>query len=308
VLVNAQAYSGTILDTDLVTPPVDCGRPYALLTDVATSKNYFVNEAGQLLAAYFGDTFGNLWRYVPNVGGGNTTLTNGDVAQVTQLSCNHPLHFSPTVVQLDRDDPANHPREIYLVQVTNSALDRTTDYPAFPPSKLVIRKDVASASGTVAADMTWGDPTTPGAKVFTAGGAGLCGDLAGGVCNSPLPPDARPASTPSAILKADGTGFQIFALWYQPAPDGCSKGVTYFTLHEIQVSGSIVQKAGFKIASEPVTSTILVGGRLFYIDSQKGAVDLTAQINQKFTQGGAISSATKNGGLRFQMTGWQELP
>ena len=26
-----------------------------------------------------------------------------------------------------------------------------------------------------------------------------------------------------------------------------------------------------------VTSTILVGGRLFYIDSQKGAVDLTAK-------------------------------
>jgi hypothetical protein len=308
VLVNANAFTGAVIDTDVVTPAAACGRDYSLLTDVATSKDYYVNESGQLLAAYFGDTFGNLWRYVPQVGGSNFTLANGNVSLVSDFTCNHPLHFSPTVVQLDRDDPMNHPREIYLVQVTNSALDRQTDYPTFPASQLVIRKDVAAPNGNVAADNSWGNPGTPGAIVFTAGGSGLCADLAGGVCKSALPPDARPASTPSAILKSDGTGFQIFTLWYRPAPDGCTKGATYFTLHEISVAGSVVQKAGFKIADEPVTSTILVGGRLFYIDSQKGAVDLTAQINQKFTQGGAISATTRNGGLRFQMTGWQELP
>ena len=37
-------------------------------------------------------------------------------------------------------------------------------------------------------------------------------------------------------------------------------------------------------------------------------VDITNNLGQTFVVGGAISPVTRNGGVRFQRTGWNELP
>src|SRR5205814_3037674 len=100
----------------------------------------------RLLGGYFGDTWGNLWRYTPS---------DGETHLVSALGCDHPLHFSPTVVQMDADDPNNaNAGQIYLAQVTNSTLDRETE--TYPASRLVIFREIVSGSGNPTIDTTFG--------------------------------------------------------------------------------------------------------------------------------------------------------
>src|SRR5205814_2269631 len=148
-LINASVGTGSILQSSHITPANSCAQVFGLMTDVATARNFATGEEMQILAAYFGDTWGNLYRYVPTVGANSYTGTTGTVSTVDAAGCTAPIHYAPAVVQLDRDNSSNRPGEIYLVQVTNSALDdETKNYPA---SKLIIRRDLANG-GNVTAD------------------------------------------------------------------------------------------------------------------------------------------------------------
>lgn len=311
-LVNTSIRSGGLLDADTITPSGCSTVELTTLTDVAAARNFDFREQQQLLGAFFGDTWGNLWRYVPaQVGAYNDTGTTGALSLVKAFGCAHPLHFSPTVVQMDRDDPLNHPGEVYVVQVTNSALDPETE--SFAASRLVVRKEKrTSVGGGMAADETW---VTGGQVELVAGSGTLCGVFdpngggGAGSCSQDLPANARPTSTPLAILKADGAGFQIISLWYAPPEAVCGSGRSYLALHEVNVnSNQIVQKAGFGLIDEPVTSAVIVGKKVVYTDSQGKVHDVSNQLNQTFVAGGAISDLTRNGGLRFQQTGWMEVP
>ncbi len=131
----------------------------------------------------------------------------------------------------------------------------------------------------------------------------------GGTCNEPLPAHARPTSTPLAILKGDGTGFVVMSLWYAPPLQICGTGRSNLALHEININSyQAVQRAGIGLIAEPVTSAVIVGEKVVYTDSQGKVHDVTSQLNQTFVAGGAISDVTRNGGLRFQQTGWTEVP
>ena len=194
------------------------------------------------------------------------------------------------------------PGEIYVVQVSNSALDPATA--AYPASKIVFRRDkLDQGTGAITADTTFG---TGGKLELTAGVTGqMCGETTadGTSCVVTLPAGARPNATPMGILRADGDGFQVLATWYLPAVDGCNDGTTYLTLHEFRPSTwTIGQKFAMKLASEPVTSAVFVGGKLYF--ARQGAItDLTGFLpsGTKFSLGGAPSE-------RFRRTGWTERP
>ena len=301
VLLNASATTGALVHDPKINPPNSCTQLFGLMSDVASARVHAIGEETQIQAAYFGDTWGNLYRYVPAVSGTqNYTGTTGSVSVVESLTCNHPIHYAPTVIQIDRENAANRPGEIYLIQVTNSALDLVTkDYPA---SQMVFRKDLSSAPGVVNPDTSFG----VGGKIALTAGvpSQMCGVTSadGGTCLETLPATARPNATPMAILRADGQGFVAIATWYVPAVDGCADGMTYLTVHEMMANtGTVSQKFAMKLASEPVTSTVFVGGKLLF--AKEGAViDLTSNLPS------GVKFTNTTGGERFRRTGWSERP
>ena len=302
VLVNASAQTGALVQEATVTPPNSCAVAFGLLSDVATARNFAAGEETQILAAYFGDTWGNLYRYVPAVSGSNHyTSTTGAVSLVDGLTCNQPIHYAPAIVQLDRDNSANHTGEIYIVQVTNSALDDETK--GYPASQLIIRRDVATAPGNVTDDANFTK------IVLTAGVASqLCGlTNAAGACLEALPATARPNATPMAVLKRDGSGFQIISTWYQAPADACSDGTTYLTIHEVTVNGAVGQRFATKLASEPVTSAVFAGAKLMFV-KQGGVTDLTGMLPPGLGWTGGASAAPPGAAERVRRIGWMEIP
>ena len=301
VLVNARMKDGSPVDTQTIIPAGSCPQAFGLMSDVATARVYSAGEDEQLMAAYFGDTWGTLRRYVPTVSGpDHFTQETGTVTDVQSFTCDHPVHYAPLIVQLDRLNPTNRPGEVYIVQVTNSALDPQTA--AFPASKMIVRRDLGTAGGSVVGDSTFG---TGGKIELTAGvGTQMCGETTadGNTCLVALPAGARPNSTPTGIMRADAQGFLVIATWYMPAVDGCNDGSTYLTVHEYSISAGLKQRYAKRLVSEPVTSTVFVGGKLMFA-SQTGVADLTSSlpVNLKFTQ-------TAGAGSRFRRTGWVELP
>ena len=272
-LLLASAATGTVTNNLALTPDAHCTQEYAALTDVATARDFAHGEDQRLLAAFFGDTAGRLWRYQLGTG----------VMLDSDFGCDYPLHFSPTVVQLDRDFyTAAHAREVYLVQVTNSNIDLETD--GLPASRLIFMKRVADAdtSGSIVGlhtDTTFG---SGGRLVLEVGhGDQICGttvtDKDGNItCQTPLPVTARPASTPLGILRQDGEGFQVFTMWYVPAADGCTKGASYLTIHQL-LAGTVTQRLGVMAALEPVTSPLVMRGHI-YVFGASGAIDITGLV------------------------------
>jgi hypothetical protein len=303
VLFSASASTGAIKDTIKINPAGSCPQTLGLLSDVATARNFTVNEELQIHAAYFGDTWGNLYRYVPTVSGPNNfTDSTGNMTLVDSFTCQQPIHYAPAIVQLDRDSAANHSGEIYIVQVTNSALDDETR--SYPASKMIIRRDLAPAPGVVSDDPNFTKIT------LTAGvAAELCGvmDTAGTTCLSALPATARPNATPMAVLKKDGSGFQVIGTWYQPAVDSCADGATYLTIHEFTVTGGVKQRFGMKLAGEPVTSTVFAGGKLMFV-KQGGVTDLSSMLPAGLTWAPGGNSGPPGGNERLRVLGWTEVP
>jgi hypothetical protein len=302
VLLNASVKDGSMLDADTIVPPVTgCTQSFGLLTDVGTARNFAAAEEDQILAAYFGDTWGNLYRYVPAVSGtSNYTTSVGTVTTVQSFGCTYPVHYMPAIVQLDRDSSANRAGEIYLVQVTNSALDDETK--SFPASKMVVRRDIGTSSGSsVGNDATW----TP---ITLTAGTTLCGVTnASGTCTTTLPATARPNATPLAVLRQDGLGFDVLSTWYLPPTDGCTDGVTYLNIYQINVNGTYALKYATQLASEPITSTVFVGGKLMFA-SQTGVTDLTPLLPSSLSFGAGTSATTSGTPDRFRRLGWSEIP
>src|SRR5207253_11407616 len=110
------------------------------------------------------------------------TGTTGATTNVLALGCNQPIHYVPAVVQLDRDNSYNRPGEIYLVQVTNSGLDNETQ--GFPPSQMIITRDIGTPTGSVTTDTNW----TNIAIKADGSTSGLCGVTdSNGNCTTRLP-------------------------------------------------------------------------------------------------------------------------
>ena len=227
------------------------------------------------------------------------------------FTCNHPLHFSPTVVQLDRDAvTTSFGHEIFPVQVTNSNLD--IDTASLPPSKLVFWKEdaVADANGNITAvtkDTNWGGS---GQITLTVGnGNEICGvthtDAHGVVtCETPMPTTARPTSTPLGVLLADASGFEVLTMWYVFSPDGCTRGQTYLTDHRISGRGGVSQRVGAMVATEPVTSPVILGGRV-YLFGSNGVTEVTSVIPSSISAGRALPP---NDGMgQFQRYNWSEV-
>lgn len=301
-LITASASTGAVVSNDSVGPAASCGQEYTALTDVATARDFAKDQGDKVVAGYFGDTAGRLWRYM--VGGGVTADSD--------FSCDHPLHFAPTVVQLDRDDLSSaHAHEIYPVQVTNSTLDLDTTN--LPPSKMIFWKEAAQADTnnnitSVTKDTTWG---TSGQIVLTVGHDNeICGttqvDSHGNVsCKTSMPLAARPTATPLGVLRSDASGFQVMTIWYVPAPDGCSKGTSYLTIHQMSTgTNTVTQRMGVAVANEPVTSPIVMNGHVYVIGSS-GPIDITNSVPDVFAPGRAVSPSSY-GGI-FTRINWTEL-
>ena len=120
-----------------------------------------------------------------------------------------------------------------------------------------------------------------------------------------MPATARPTSTPLGVLLRDASGFQVMTMWYVPAPDGCTKGQTYFTIHQMSGTGAVAQRVGAVVANEPVTSPVIVGGRV-YVFGAMGAIDITHLAPDAITPGRAIPSDDLGGG-KFRQLNWWEV-
>lgn len=288
-IVTASVADGHIIQSLAATATGSCPQNYALLADVAAARDFTKNEYKKVRAAYVGDTWGTLWRQ-----------RAGQLAAVARFGCDQPLHFAPTVVQLDRDDPANHAGDSYLVQVTNSALDEGTA--KFGASRLVVIKETVDQNGNIAVDTTFG---VNGLNTLTVGTAALCAVTTKTGCTTLLPTNARPTATPLAILKKDGTGFQMMSMWYAPDVNGCGKGQTWLTLHEV-VGNTVTEKQGLKVANEPVASPVVVGGKIMVVGSE-GIIDIASNIEASYSAGTSTPTSGVGSGL-FRQLGWMELP
>jgi hypothetical protein len=107
------------------------------------------------------------------------------------------------------------------------------------------------------------------------------------------------------VLLADATGFQIMTMWYVPAVDGCTRGHTYLTIHQLSAaSGIVTQRLGKNVASEPVTSPVILGGRI-YLFGSSGAIEITQYAPDSITAGRAVPV---NGGTgTFSRYSWSEV-
>jgi hypothetical protein len=298
MLVSSSVQNGTIKTERTIVPGgTACTQEYALLTDVATSRRQLKDANGlfvgrkELLGAYFGDTWGNLWRY---------SAATDSAAKIASFGCPHPLHFSPTVVQLDADDPSNpFAGQIFLAQVTNSSLDPVTG--GYAASKMVIMKETFTTGGPQL-DTTFG---TGGQIVLSSASTSqMCAvtNLAGTSCTTPLPANARPLATPTGIIKPDGTGFVLLSNWYVPA-NACVKGKTYLLVHDFSGSSVTLKQASKVGPDEPVLNPIIVNGALM-VSASTGPINITAGLTLKVEN--AIEPL-QNVGDVFQMNGWTEI-
>ncbi len=295
-VLSIRASTGAIVASATIRPEGSCTQEFAFISDVATSRQQVPSDNGalegrkELIAGYLGDTWGNLWQYDKE----------GAVSQIGSFGCNHPLHNAPTVVQLDQDDPMNpHAGDIYLVQVTNSTLDRDTE--TLPSSRMMILRQ-RMVEGRPTLDTTFG---SNGVVTLTAGNSTeLCAvsDATGQTCLTPLSADARPLSSPMALPKADGAGFTIMSNWYQPPNQGCGKGSTYFLMHEI-AGATVTLRQALKVADEPVVSPIVAAGKLM-VTGSSGPINIGGGLTTTIMNATAPSSHI---GDLFQSGGWSEV-
>jgi hypothetical protein len=315
-LVTAKAATGVIQGTPAsvvgmgaacALPKLDPTEP-TLLGDVAIAKRFAANDQDRIAAAYFGDTWGNLFRWVPTT---DTTGIiqggTGTVSVVDSLTCNHPLHFSPTIVQLDRLNATKSPGAIFIAQLTNSALDTRTapTSASYPATQLVIRKDVAQAGYAVAPDTSWG--TAGRLTLSAASTTQICAVGTSAACTTAMPANARPISSSTGIVRDDLDGFGLVTLWYVADTNGCNKGRTFITIHDVSVTGTVSQIHGEQIADEPVVGAVFVAGKLVVV-RQDGPRQIMATglgtIKAGATGGGATTGLVD----RYRRIGWTELP
>jgi hypothetical protein len=242
------------------------------------------------------------------------------------LGCNHPLHFSPAVVQLNRNDPNNiNSTSVFLAQVTNSLLDPDTRNSS-TPSKLVVKKLTSIGNNPPAADTAFG---TSGEIHLSAGTSCsgtncLCGKAETIKTNSAtdcgaggytIPDGARPTGSPVAVIRSDGAGFQLYTTWYSPpannwdnCPTSSTNGNSYITIHEFLANGTWAQLSGIAIPHQYVTGVQFVGTTLFVTFGLNSQNDNKPEgwpdVGQTFV---SVDKVLKSlAGDRFVRTAWTE--
>jgi hypothetical protein len=299
------------------------GQEFAVLADVAVARDYTKNGNQNMLAGYVADTWGTVHQYAP--------AYSPVLHDIITVGCQHPLHFSPAVVQLNRNDQSlTADTSIFLAQVSNSILDPiTVAYSAstFPASKLVVAKLTTIGNNPPALDPTFG---TSGLIQLSADASSAANRLCGvattiktsvatdcGSGGSWLPNNARPTGTPVAVLLTGGSGyqgFQLFTTWYTPpaanwdnCPGSSTNGNSYITVHEFHADGTWAQIRGLSIQHQYVTGVQFVGTTLFIT----GGDGTNPQAPPTFNLGQTFSIASPQGlggtaGERFVRTDWTE--
>jgi hypothetical protein len=230
------------------------------------------------------------------------------------------------VVQLNRNNPNNeNGNSVYLVQVTNSVLDPiTVAYSSgkFPASKLVVGRLTSIGANPPTLDQTFGTSGLIQLSADATGANQLCGvTVTGklgtasdcGAGGSVLPTSARPTGTPVAVLRSDGSGFQIFTTWYTPPAanwdncvDSLTNGNSYVTLHEFLSNGTWAQIYGMQIQHQYVTGVQFVGTTLFITsgDGTAPSPPPNPDLGQSFV---SVDQVLKSmAGDRFVKTAWTE--
>jgi hypothetical protein len=283
------------------------------------------------MAAYFADTWGNAFQYVPATHSLTTLYWTGN------SGCDQPIYFAPAVVQLDRAPKADtsSKRYIYLVQVTGTVLDPTTspvtsDYPA---SQIVVTKLDGNVSPPVILT-SYNKTNASGQVVLSASPSATaanriciqsdnatdfsnsmktssqsCAD-AGGV---PLPESARPVGTPTVALRSDGLGFQAITAWYDPTvmSNHCSNGgsfnygKSYVTVHEFGADGTWYQIAGVTLDNTALTGITFVGTGLFVDGLINSAAPSSISIGETFSTMQQVLN-NNNGLERYLRSSWTE--
>jgi hypothetical protein len=328
-LINAVALTGAAVGPGVMTMSPASGscpvQDFAVVADVAVARDNFHTENGlyadqSLLATFVADTWGTLRQFY----GADQTNPTTPLA----LGCGHPLHYSPAVVQLNRNNSNDPDNSIYLAQVTNSISDPdTVAYSAgkFPASLLVVAKlsSISDKAPVPTLDQTFG---SNGLIKLSADADSSANRLCGvttlkmsdatdcGPDGSWLPNSARPTGSPVAVLHTDGGGFQIYTTWYSPPGnnwDNCrnspTNGDSYVTVHEFLSNGTWAQVYGMKLAHEYVTGVQFLGTTLF-ITSGDGTAPRTPSELDNFGQ--TFVSVEKSMlnliGDRFIRTAWTE--
>jgi hypothetical protein len=336
MILNADAATGAVKDTRDISSitATACSQKRAVMSDVSLARDFSALSTSQsLLAGYVTDTWGNTYQYVP---------TAGDPKILTSLyarSCKQPLYFAPAVVQLDRAPKADTSSKsfIYLAQVTNSNLDPlsqavSTDY---PPSELVVTKLDGNVSPPVIVTaynpldslgqiVLTLDPSAPATNRIclqtqnTSSGTldafsvdktktQTCADV-GGV---EMPSTARPVSTPTAVLRSDGLGFQVITSWYDPVTsNNCSAGgqfnygKSYVTVHEFGADGTWYQIAGLPLDSTVLTGVTFIGTGFFVDGINAGSAPRANNFGETFSLTQQLLNKSAN--ERYSRTSWTE--
>jgi hypothetical protein len=322
-IVNAAAADGSLRGSPVdvsgdagtcANPKVDKTEP-TLLTDVAVARNYGQDADKQIAAAYLGDTWGNLYRYSPKRWDDGRVDDNkqGTLSVVKRFGCGHPLHFAPTVVQPDHDLNVSKENKdlLYLVQVTNSAMDPVTidKSTAYPTSQMVILRDKQPSFTTVE------DASFAPVVLSPADPAQICGELDAetGKCTAALGERARPTSTPLAVLKINENkevdGFILLSLWYVPDQGGCTKGATYAAVHRVDSGTDVVVKQieGEKLGDEPVVGAVVASGKLVVATADGPKIVSTPGLGQ-FSPLPPGTGSTTTLIDRYRQVNWTELP
>jgi hypothetical protein len=125
-------------------------------------------------------------------------------------------------------------------------------------------------------------------------------------CMTSMPTTARPTATPLGLLKSDASGFQVFTMWYAPSQDGCTRGETYFTIHEALAGGAVTEKVGAMVAAEPVTSPVVMHGQIMLFGAG-GAYNITSLSPSTVSAGLAIPPPAPGTSAAFLRYNWSEI-
>jgi hypothetical protein len=330
--VNADAFTGVVKENPAVPDPqTSCAHPRAVLPDIAVARDYASASTSQnLLGAYFADTWGNAFQYIP-------THPITILYHTGSSGCDQPIFFAPAVVQLDRAPKADTSSKhyIYLVQVTGTAMDPTTTpvTSTYPASQMVVTKLDGNVSPPVIVT-SYNKDTASGQIVLSAATTALAANriciqadnstaftgtmksstqscaTAGGV---PLPETARPVDTPTVALRADGLGFQVITAWYDPTvmTNNCSGGnvfnygKSYVTVHEFGADGTWYQIAGVTLDNTALTGIAFIGTGLFVDGLINSAAPSSLNIGETFSTMQQVLN-NNNGLERYLRSSWTE--
>jgi hypothetical protein len=78
-------------------------------------------------------------------------------------------------------------------------------------------------------------------------------------------------------------------------------------VQEYIIGTGIKQKFSMKLASEPVTSAVFVGGKLMFV-KQTGVTDLTSMLPSGVGFTPPTGGGAPGGAERFRKLGWMEFP